>query len=316
MERPQSFVCRNGHLRVKDGRLVNQSGAPIQLCGVSTHNFARNPHTYNEQSLTALVCDWHITLFRIAVYTHEWGGYCRGEWLGTGEYDQRIDHIVDFCVRLGIYCIIDWHILNEGSGNPNATTTEALRFFRRMASTHQGKPNVIYEICNEPNGVDVTWSRVRQYAEVIIPAIREVDPHAVVICGTPTWSQDVDVAATNPLPYENLLYALHFYAGTHGEALRSRADKALALGLPIFVSEFGLSKADGNGGVFTHECDEWMAWMNRHKLSWANWSYSDIDETSALLRPHAAEQCHWTDTTEAGAYVRTQLRKNAAALLE
>lgn len=130
-----------------------------------------------------------------------------------------------------------------------------------MSQKHQGKAHVLFEICNEPNGNDVTWEVVKRYAEEIIPIIRSNDPERLIICGTPTWSQDVDIAARNPLLYDNVIYSLHFYAGTHGKELRSRAEQAMRKGLPVMVSEFGLSRADGDGGVFLRSVmNGWSGW--------------------------------------------------------
>ncbi len=305
----KSIVEKNGKLRVEDGKLVNEAGDIIQLRGMSTHGMAWNTNTYNEQSLRVLVDDWGITLFRIAVYTHEWGGYCTEQWKTKDEYDEEIDKLVCMCGKLGIYCIVDWHILNEGSGNPNYTLLDAKNFWRKISKRYSNSKHVMYEICNEPNGSTVDWATVKQYAESVISEIRQNDPLTVIICGTPTWSQDVDEAALSPLPYKNLMYALHFYAGTHGEALRQKADKALQQGLPIFVTEFGLSQADGNGGVFAEACDEWMKWMDTHHLSWANWSYSDVDESSAALQHGAVKSRDWSRVSEGGKYIREKLRR-------
>ena len=70
-----------------------------------------------------------------------------------------------------------------------------------------------YEICNEPkNGT--SWKEIKSYAKSVISTIRENDKKAVIVVGTPTWSQDVDQAAADPIKGENLMYALHFYAAT------------------------------------------------------------------------------------------------------
>ena len=197
-QKDEPFNIKNGRLRVRDGKLVNKNGTPIQLRGMSTHGLAWNPDTYNEDSLKTLVTDWHISVFRIAVYTHEWGGYCTDEWKSKDEYHKTIDELIAICKKLGIYCIIDWHILNEGSGNPNITIEDARRFWTYMAAKHKNDTHILYEICNEPNGKDVGWSEVKKYTDDIIPLIRSIDPETVIICGTPTWSQDVDEAAENP----------------------------------------------------------------------------------------------------------------------
>ena len=96
--------------------------------------------------------------------------------------------------------------------DPNRYKKQAKEFFQEMAATYRGSPNVIYEICNEPNGNNVTWMDIKAYADFIIPAIRAIDPDSVVIVGTNTLrSQDVRAAALVPLNFTNVLYTLHFY---------------------------------------------------------------------------------------------------------
>jgi len=88
------------------------------------------------------------------------------------------------------------------------------------------KPNIIYEIYNEPE--QVSWANViKPYSEAVINEIRSIDADNIIIVGTPTWSQDVDIAAANPLNFETIAYALHFYAATHEQYLRNKALTAL-----------------------------------------------------------------------------------------
>lgn len=310
-----SPVFHNGKLSVSGTQMVNECGKAIQLRGMSSHGLAWTPAAYTEESITAMVNDWNIDLFRIAVYTHEWGGYCmtgNQQWKAPDEFNKYIDGLVDICGKLGIYCLIDWHVLNGGSGNPNTTLDFAVPFWKYMSEKHKDDIHVIYEICNEPNGNAVTWDVVKKYADTVIPVIRENDPDKIIVCGSPTWSQDVDKAANNPLQYDNIMYTLHFYAGTHGDYLIQKAETAMRKGLAIFVTEFGTSKADGNGGVFTSECDVWMEWMEKNKISWANWSFVDKSETSAALVPGAVASKAWTDASESGQYIMNQLWKPKA----
>lgn len=307
-----SPVFHNGKLSVKGTQMVNECGKAIQLRGMSSHGLAWTPAAYTEESLKALVEQWNVDLFRIAIYTHEWGGYCiRGDrqWKTVDDYNTYLDGLIDICGKLGIYCLIDWHVLNEGSGNPNTTLDYAIPFWKYMSEKHKDDIHVMYEICNEPNGNSVTWNVVKEYAEKVIPVIRENDPEKIIICGSPTWSQDVDQAAKNPLNYDNLMYTLHFYAGTHGQYLIDKAETAMKEGLAIFVTEFGTSKADGNGGVFATECDVWMNWMEKNKISWANWSFVDKNETSAALVSGAVNKKEWTNLSESGKYVMNWLWK-------
>lgn len=115
-----------------------------------------------------------------------------------------------------------------------------------MATRYKGVPNVIYEVFNEP--VEDSWEQVKSYSVEVIKTIRAIEPDAVILVGCPHWDQDIHLAADDPITgYSNIMYTLHFYANTHGQWLRDRADYALGKGLPIFVSECAGMEASGDG---------------------------------------------------------------------
>ncbi|MBW8882671.1 MAG: cellulase family glycosylhydrolase, partial [Asticcacaulis sp.] len=122
----------------------------------------------------------------------------------------------------------------------------------------------------------------------------------------PNWSQDVDVAAANPVKAANIAYTLHFYAGSHKQDLRDKAEKAMALGAPLFVTEWGSVNADGGGAVAVEETGKWQAFMRANCLSQANWAVSDKAESASLFRPGASPTGPWTDDdlTPSGKLVR------------
>lgn len=120
---------------------------------------------------------------------------------------------VEHATRQDLYVILDWHILSDG--NPQIYKEDAKAFFQEMSREYAGYPNVLYEICNEPNG-GTGWQEIKSYAQEVIGVIRANDPDAVILVGTPNWSQYVDQAAADPIQgYDNLMYTLHFYAATH-----------------------------------------------------------------------------------------------------
>ena len=209
----------------------------------------------------------------------------------------------------GLYVIIDWHILSDG--NPKTYEKESLAFFKKMASKYKNRTNVIYEICNEPNG-GVSWDTIKSYAEKVIKVIRARDKNAVILIGTPNWSQDVELAAEHPIQgYKNLMYSLHFYAGTHGEFLREKAQAALDRGLPLFVSEFGISDASGNGALNKTEGSRWMKFLKKNKISYIGWSLSNKPESSALLKSSCSKTSGWKsgDLTPWGKWLIKQLKQ-------
>ena len=151
----------------------------------------------------------------------------------------------------------------------------------------------MYEICNEPNG-GTSWNTIKTYAKKVIRAIRAQDKNGVILIGTPQWSQDVDIAASSPIKgYKNLMYTLHFYAGTHGAYLRDKAKTALDKKLPLFVSEFGICDASGTGSLNKKEGAQWMRFLKKHKISYIGWNLSNKQESSALLRPSCQKTSGW-----------------------
>lgn len=290
-------VSENGWLQVKGTQLCNEKGEPVALHGMSSHGLHWFGQFAGEQAMKN-TAGFGANLFRVAMYTGE-GGY-----LSQPEaVKKQAIASIDAAIKNDMYVIIDWHILSDG--NPMDHIAESKAFFTEMARRYKDEPAVIYEICNEPNG-NVTWDRdIKPYAQQLVRTIRGESTKGIILIGSSTWSQDVHLAAADPVERDNLMYTLHFYAGTHGQWLRDRADNALKAGLPIFVSEWGTSSADGSGGVFPEESGKWLDFMEQRGISWANWSLCDKDETSAALRPGTSPDKAWSkdDLSESGKLV-------------
>ncbi len=289
-------VSENGRLQVIGTQLCNAAGQPIQLRGMSSHGLHWFPQ-YTSRKAIATTASFGANLFRVAMYTGENGYISQPD-----NVKNLLITAVDNAVAEDMYVIIDWHILSDG--NPMTYVKQSKTFFAEISARYANTPNVIYEICNEPNG-GANWENdIRPYAEQVIPVIRANAPDSVILVGSGTWSQDIDKPADNPLAFGNIMYTCHFYAGTHGQWLRDRIDYALSKGAPIFISEWGTSAADGNGGVYLNESQEWLVFLNQRGISWANWSLCDKAETSASLKPGTSEN-GWSENelTESGKFV-------------
>lgn len=301
-------VSQHGQLSVKNGQLVDKSGKGYQLRGMSTHGLTWFPEFVNESAFKTLRDDWNTNVVRLAMYVDEWGnGQCyMGNKSGSLEL---LEKGVDICIKLDMYVIIDWHVLNPG--DPSKYTNEAKSFFETVSKRYAKYPNVIYEICNEPNG-GASWSgNIKPYAEKIIPVIRKNAPNSVIIVGTPTWSQEIDKPLSDPLNYKNVMYAFHFYAATHA-GLRSNVENCVAQGLPVFVSEFGTCDASGGGANDFNETQKWLSYFDMQGISYCNWSICNKDETCSVLRPGTSANGNWSESnlTENGKWIRNWFRKH------
>lgn len=299
---PGSPVALHGALSVKGNRIVDSKGAAWQPKGMSLFWSQWAPQYYTAETVDWLVKDWKISGIRVAIAAE-------GRDSARQHFDRELakaQRVIDAAVRNGIYVIVDWHAHRP-------YPEDAARFLSTIARRYGHLPNVIYEPFNEPLRDEVDWSRdVKPYHMKVIAAVRAIDPDNLVIAGSPSWSQDVDVAAADPLPFTNVAYTLHYYAATHKQGLRDKADVALGKGLALMVTEFGVVEANGNGPVDYAESQAWWDWAKRNQVGWFAWSIGDKDETSASLRP-GTPPAGWSDEqiTESGKLLRDRLRASA-----
>lgn len=293
-------VKDHGQLKVVGTKLVDAHDKPVALHGMSFgwHNLW--PRFYNAGAVKTLVKDWHCTVIRAAMGVElNDSGYAKN----PASSAAKIKAVVDAAIKEGIYVIIDFH-------SHNIRLPEAKTFFKEMATAYGKYPNVIYELFNEPDYE--TWPEVKAYSEELIKLIRSIDANNIILVGCPKWDQDIQLPAADPIKgYTNLMYTMHFYAGTHKQWLRDRTDEAIKNGLSIFVSECAGMEASGDGPIDYAEWNKFVNWMNDRGLSWVAWSVSDKKETCSILNPSAASAGNWNkeDVKEWGNLTKEALKK-------
>ena len=281
-----------GALSVNNGKLVDKNGNPAMLRGISTHGLSWYPQYVKEDTFRFLRDTYGVNVIRLAMYTAEYNGYCTGDGNNRQTLNNLITEGINHATNLGMYVIVDWHILSDN--NPLQYKEEAKAFFARVSSQYQNYDNIIYEICNEPNG-GTSWQDIKSYANEIIPVIRQNDKDAVILVGTPNWSQYLYEAANSPLDFDNVMYTLHFYAATHKDDLRGILQSALNQSLPVFVSEFGICDASGNGGLDVTSANTWIELLESNNISYVLWNLSNKNESSAFLKPECQKTTNFTE---------------------
>lgn len=292
-------------LHVEGTKLLDSAGKPMQLRGVSTHGIAWYPQYVNADLFANLKRDWDINAVRIAMYCAESGGYCTDG--NKEQLKKTVRDGIDAAVKDDMYVIVDWHTLSDN--DPNMHVDQAKEFFGEIAKEYADVPNVLYEICNEPNG-GTTWAQVKRYAEQVIPVVRGHAKDAVVLVGTPNWCQDIDVVASDPLDVDNVMYTVHFYAADHGQWLRDKVVAAVKAGTPVFVSEFGATAANGDGAVDVKSADAWLGMLDKYDISYIIWNLSDKHEGSALFTTNEARDPIESDLSAEGRWYRQYLREH------
>jgi aryl-phospho-beta-D-glucosidase BglC (GH1 family) len=301
----QSPVQKHGKLRISGKHIVDKNGAVTSLAGPSffwSNTGWGQDRFYTRGAVETFARDWKAGIVRVAVGAQNDGSILKDR---RGNL-TRAQTVIEAAIDNGLYVIVDWH-----SHQAERDTKDAKAFFTHIAKRYGHTPNIIYEIYNEP--LDTTdWKRtVKPYAKELIKTIRAIDPDNLIIVGTQSWAQDVDKAADSPIHgQKNILYSLHFYAATHKEHLREKAEYAINKGLPIIISEWGSVTYSGDGYIDIDSAIEWMKFAKKHKLSHLNWSVSDKDENASMLKAGASSNGGWTteDLTISGQLAREIMR--------
>lgn len=291
-------VERHGRLQVQGSKLVDQHGQPVTLRGMSLFWSQWGPRFYNADAIAWLRSDWKVNCIRAAIAVPS-GGYLEHPEAQTA----RAEAAIDAAIAQGIYIVVDWH-----AHDPEPAA--AIRFFEHIATKYGSHPNIIYETWNEPLEHHDWPGVVKPYHQQVIPRIRAIDPDNLIVAGTPAWSQDVDIAAADPLDDPNLAYVLHYYATSHGQSLRDKAKLAMDRGAALFVTEYGITEYTGDGRIDEAEMRAWWDFLELHGISHMNWSLNDKRETSAALVLGAPSNGGWTDAqiTRSGRLVRDHIR--------
>lgn len=306
-----AYPSVSGRLKVNGVQLTDKDNKPVQLKGISTHGLSWYPEYVNNECFKELRKKWGVNCIRLAMYTEEYNGYCTGSDANKRQLKDLIDKGVRYAKDNDMYVIIDWHILSDG--NPDKNKKEAVKFFGEMSKKYKKYNNVLYEICNEPNG-GTDWVQIKKYASSVIKTIRKNDKKAVIIVGTPTWSQDVDIVSKDPIKgYKNIMYAFHFYAATHTDFLRNKMVAAIESGLPVFVSEYGICDSSGNGAIDKVQAGKWINLLDKYRVSYVAWNLSNKNETSAIIKSdvNKASVFKKSELTDSGRWLYNMIRKSA-----
>lgn len=282
-------VAKHGQLSISGTKIIDENGDVTQLKGMSTQwlNWERT-YSVSRPALEWLRDNWALSLYRVANGVENSNGYLAD----PEERMETVKGIIDNAIALDVYVLVDWHT------HEPEHIEEAKAFFAEIAQTYGDQPNIIYEVFNEP--LDVDWSAdLKPYHDEVVAEIRKHDPDNIIVVGTPRWDQLPHLAAEDPIDDPNVAYALHFYSCTHNTSIMNNGTQALEAGLPIMVTEWGATHADGgtaeNPAVCEDSARQWHAWMEENDISWAAWKLSADGDTSAILTSGASADGGWTE---------------------
>lgn len=297
-----NYVEYNGWLHIEENKILNENNEIVQMVGVSTHDPYWYGYNITEDNLKTIKETWGVNVIRLAMFTNP---KMKGYIADPDNRKELIKKYVDMIIEQDMYVIIDWHILDDN--DPTTYKKEAIEFFDEMSKEYKDSPNVMYEICNEPNGEKVTWTKViKPYAEEVISTIRKNSPNSIVIVGLANWSRDTQSAINNPIDKENLLYAVHTYMGNDFEEVEENLKLAIKEKLPIIITECAATDGSGDGHLYLDFFKKWVDYIDSNGISWIVWQFSDKKENSSLIMSKELRHLQWISE---GTYTKKEIEK-------
>ena len=104
-----------GALSVNNGKLVDKNGKSAMLRGISTHGLSWYPQYVKEDTFRFLRDTYGVNVIRLAMYTAEYNGYCTGDANNRQTLNNLITEGINHATNLGMYVIVDWHILSDSN---------------------------------------------------------------------------------------------------------------------------------------------------------------------------------------------------------
>lgn len=206
----------------------------------------------------------------------------------------RVDSVVEWCRANGLYLILDMHDapggqtgdnIDDSYGYPWLMESERSQqqfcdIWRQIADHYKDEPVILgYELINEPiahyfDNLDELNSKLQPLQKRAVAAIREVDPHHIILIGAPQWNsnfQPLDDTDYDP----QLMFTCHRYGGpATAEAIQSYIDFRDRSNRPMYMGELG------------HNSDQWQAdfvnVLEANNIGYTFWPYKKRDSSCMM----------------------------------
>jgi aryl-phospho-beta-D-glucosidase BglC (GH1 family) len=135
-------------LRVSGNRLVDPEGNEVWLQGVNAGGMESVPNGDQVvKSVVVAIDQWHANCIRLPVKDDFWFGTTAYQGDGGKDYRELIDRIVTLAANRGAYVVLDLHRFR-------APKAEHATFWKDAAARYKDHPAVLFELFNEPHGID------------------------------------------------------------------------------------------------------------------------------------------------------------------
>jgi hypothetical protein len=210
-----------------------------------------------------------------------------------------LDRVIQWARQENLYIILDMHAAPGGQTGKNIDDSDGYPWlfsdasaqehttaiWQRLARHYRNNSTVLgYDLLNEPvpnyPKLGPLNSAVEPLYKRLASAIRQVDPHHVLILGGSEW--DTNFSIFGPPFDKNVVYTFHRY---HAQAEQATVQKYVDFrdkySVPIWLGESG------------ENSDEWIAKfvsvLEKNDIGWAFWPYKKMQATTSVVSFAAPE---------------------------
>ena len=308
-------------LRVVDNQLTDPAGQPVRLIGVNRsgaeYACIRGWGVFEGPTDAAgvqKIRSWYANAVRIGLNEDCWLGIngVSPQYGGTN-YQKAVLNYVDRLTQAGMYVIVDLHWSAPGGVpatmlRPMPDLDHSVDFWQSVAESLEANPNVLFDVFNEPFGVDWDcWRDGCVYsgdAEIgpwqavgmqkLVDTIRATGATQPILLGGLHFSNDLsEWAAHAPVdPLNQLVASFHVYPFNPCNDSQCWEDEVapVAASVPIVVGEVGSDWTPPYSHTMAHEL---MAWADDHRLSYLAWTWNTWGEGDSLLTNYTGDPTSW-----------------------
>jgi hypothetical protein len=207
-----------------------------------------------------------------------------------GEGYKRLDDVVAWCKKEGLYVILDMHAAPGGQTGDNIDDSWGYPFlfesaesqdltvniWRKIAARYRNDPTVIgYDLLNEPIAHYFTAADLNPKLEPVyrkvVAGIREVDRNHLIFLGGAQW--DTNFKVFGPPFDDKLVYTFHkYWMEVNKRAIQEYLDFRDKYSVPVWMGESG------------ENTDEWISSFRKlleaNNIGWCFWPYKKLEATS------------------------------------
>lgn len=278
----------------KDGKkLKNSKNEEVQLNGVGLFHLLDYGYMYNEDTLKALKY-WGVNCLRLPAYVQVQKSSDvdnvtrmeRGLDTAFDEYMEEMDRIIDIATEQGLYCMVDFHILEKG-GDILKWSELSENFFKHFLEKYGKQENMIWEIANEPHST--SNENLETYINNTTKLIKKYDENPVIICGSNKrggrvselyqYLKDKDCI-------NDIFISAHYYNGEDLESSYTGLYKTTDIPL-MFTEWSNASSSTTNLNIldeYTKMTKKYFPWWNVNNISNCVWMYCHGNYTYSLFK--------------------------------